>query len=657
MRRFFYALVLKRKYFMFSTLAISGTTPYITRKLEKKIQPFKGVFIMAEKIEFKTEVNKLLDIVINSLYSEKYIFLRELISNASDALDKLKYWRLINPDLAKPDAAYKITITPDKDHKTLTISDNGIGMNRDDLINHIGTIAKSGTAEFLQNTKENTSVVDLIGKFGVGFYSAFMVAEKVEIVTKRVDCDKAYKWVSNGIDGFEISDAERDTNGTDIKLFLKDDATDYTDTIYLRNIIHTYSEHIDYPIVLNLGEAGEETVNTASALWTRNKADITEKQYKDFYQHVTKNFDEPWMTLHFKAEGSIEYTGLLFIPTKAPYDLFQPDRLTGIKLYVNKVFISDKVEGLMPMYLRFVKGVIDSADLPLNISREMLQQSALIAKIRQGTVSRIFKELKKRAENEEDYAKFWNAFGIAFKEGIYEDFSNREEVAGLSRFYSTKSDGKLTSLDAYIERMDKEQKAIYYITGDDAKTLACNPLLEAFREKNIEVLLLTDPIDEFWTQTLLSYKGHDLKHISQADMKLDIERSTPKADEKGLKDLCDKMGEWFKEEVGKVEVTEKLTKSPASLTVEDGQMSIHLERLMRNHQQKTNFDSTRILLINPYHPLIIKLAELMGNQDKAEEVKDAAQLILEQAKIAEGEAVSNPSLFNEKLSEFILKAI
>ena len=612
---------------------------------------------MAEKIEFKTEVNKLLDIVINSLYSEKYIFLRELISNASDALDKLKYWRLINPDLAKPDAAYKITITPDKDHKTLTVSDNGIGMNREDLINNIGTIAKSGTAEFLQNTKENTSVVDLIGKFGVGFYSAFMVAEKVEIITKRVDCDKAYKWVSNGVDGYEISEAERDTNGTDIKLFLKDDATDYTDTIYLRNIIHTYSEHIDYPIVLNLGEAGEETVNTASALWTRNKADITEKQYKDFYQHVTKNFDEPWMTLHFKAEGSIEYTGLLFIPSKAPYDLFQPDRLTGIKLYVNKVFISDKVEGLMPMYLRFVKGVIDSADLPLNISREMLQQSSLIAKIRQGTVSRIFKELKKRAENEEDYAKFWNAFGIAFKEGIYEDFSNREEVAGLSRFYSTKSDGKLTSLDAYIERMDKDQKAIYYITGDDAKTLACNPLLEAFREKNIEVLLLTDPIDEFWTQTLLSYKGHDLKHISQADIKLDIERTTPKADEKGLKELCEKMGEWFKEEVGKVEVTEKLTKSPASLTVEDGQMSIHLERLMRNHQQKTNFDSTRILLINPYHPLIIKLADLMNKQEKADEVKDAAQLILEQAKIAEGEAVSNPSLFNEKLSEFILKAI
>ncbi len=611
---------------------------------------------MAEKIEFKTEVNKLLDIVINSLYSEKYIFLRELISNASDALDKLKYWTLTNPQLSKSNAPYQITITPDKDNNTLTISDNGIGMTRDDLINHIGTIAKSGTAEFLQNAKENASAVDLIGQFGVGFYSAFMVANKVEIVTRRADSDKAYKWVSNGVDGYEISETERETNGTDIKLFLKDDAKDFTDTIYLRNIIHTYSEHIEYPIVLNLGEAGEETVNTASALWMKNKAEITEKQYKDFYQHVTKNFDEPWMTLHFKAEGNIEYTGLLFIPSKAPYDLFQPDRMTGIKLYVNKVFISDKVEGLMPMYLRFVKGVIDSADLPLNISREMLQQSALIAKIRQGTVSRLFKELKNKAKNEEDYEKFWKAFGIAFKEGIYEDFSNREEVAELSRFYTSASDGKLTSLDAYIERMDKEQKAIYYITGDDAKTLACNPQLEAFREKGIEVLLLTDPIDEFWTQTLLSYKGHELKHISQADIKLTTERKEARADEAKLKALTEKMSEWFKDEAGKVEITENLTKSPASLTVENGQMSIHLERLMRNHQQKTAFDSTRILQINPYHPLIIKLSEMLSDSSKEADVKDAAMLVLEQAKIAEGEAVSNPSLFNEKLSEFILKA-
>ena len=611
---------------------------------------------MAEKIEFKTEVNKLLDIVINSLYSEKYIFLRELISNASDALDKRRYWTLTNPNLEKPAAPYRVVLTPDKDHNTLIISDNGIGMNRDDLINHIGTIAKSGTAEFLQNAKDNSSVVDLIGKFGVGFYSAFMVASSVEIITKRADSDKAYKWTSDGVNGFEIEETEKKETGTDIKLFLKEDAKDFTDTIYLRNIIHTYSEHIDYPIVLNLGEAGEETVNTASALWTRNKADITEKQYKDFYQHVTKNFDDPWMTLHFKAEGSLEYTGLLFVPTKAPYDLFQPDRLTGIKLYVNKVFISDKVEGLMPMYLRFVKGVIDSADLPLNISREMLQHNALISKIRQGVVSRLFKELKKKAENKDDYKTFWNAFGIAFKEGIYEDFTNREEVAELSRFYTTKSPDALTSLDEYIANMDKDQKDIYYITGDDAKTLFCNPQLDAFKQKNIEVLLLTDPIDEFWTQTLLSYKGHELKHISQAkDLKFD--RTDPKADEKGLKKLLENMTEWFKGEAGKVEATEKLTTSPASLTVENGQMSIHLERLMRNHQQQTTFDSTRILEINPYHPLIIKLSELVKDKDKEQEVKDASFLILEQAKIAEGEAVSNPSLFNEKLSEFILKSL
>ena len=612
---------------------------------------------MAEKIEFKTEVNKLLDIVINSLYSEKYIFLRELISNASDALDKLKYWKLTNPQIKTSDAMYKITITPLKDENCLIISDNGIGMDKNDLVNHIGTIAKSGTADFLKNTSENASVVDLIGKFGVGFYSAFMVAKKVEIVTKKAGDEKAYLWLSDGIDGYSIEDTTRNENGTDIKLFLKDDAKDFVDSIYLRNIIHTYSEHIDYPIVLNLGEAGEETVNRSMALWTRNKADITEKQYKDFYQHVTKNFDDPWMKLHFKAEGSIEYHGLLFIPTKPPYDLFQPDRMSGLKLYVNKVFVSDKVEGLMPQYLRFVRGIIDSADLPLNISREMLQHSALITKIRQGTVSRIFKELKNKAKDEKGYETFWNSFGIAFKEGIYEDFANREEVASLSRFYTTKSVNTLTSLDQYIERAKDGIKEIYYITGDDLKTLSCNPSLEVFKQNDIEVLLLTDPIDEFWTQTLLNYKGYELKHINQAKISLDIKRDGEKAEESKLTKLTLQMKEWFSDEVNQIEITEKLTKSPASLTVSEGQMSIHMERLMRNHQQKTAFDSNRILLINPYHPLIIKLSELIDNGDNLDMVKDAAMLVLEQAKISEGEAVSNPQLFNEKLSEFILKAI
>lgn len=610
---------------------------------------------MSKKQKFKTEVSKLLDIVINSLYSEKYIFLRELISNASDACDKLRYYSLMKPEVTKNNGEFKIIITPNAEENTLTISDNGIGMNKEDLVNHLSTIAKSGTADFVNNAKDNGSVVDLIGKFGVGFYSAFMVASKVEVTTKRAGEEQAYKWISNGVDGFEIEEAEKEKSGTDIKLFLKDDAKDFTDTIYLRYIIRTYSDHINYPIVLDLGKAGEETVNTGSALWTKNKAEITDDQYNEFYHHISRNFDTPWMRLHFKAEGSIEYTGLLFIPSEAPYDLFQPDRQQSLKLYVNRVFISDKVEDLMPAYLRFVKGIIDSADLPLNISREMLQQNALIAKIRTGTVSRILKELKKRSEDYDDYMKFWKNFGMAFKEGIYEDPANRVEIAELSRFYSTNSEDKLTSLDEYISRVKEGQTTIYYITGDDIPTLRNNPQLEAFKEKGLEVLLLTDPIDEFWVQTLTNFKGYPIKHVSQADVDLKFERKEPKADDGSLKKLTDFMAELFKNEVGKVVPTEKLTKSPVSLTVENGQMSIHLERLMRNHQQQTAFASSRILEVNPYHPLIIKLADSMFDDKERPTVEEVCRLLLDQAKIAEGEAISDSSFFSEKLSDYILR--
>ena len=610
---------------------------------------------MARKQKFKTEVSKLLDIVVNSLYSEKYIFLRELISNASDACDKLRYYALTNPGIAKDNGEFKITITPNDEENTLTISDNGIGMNKDDLINHLGTIAKSGTADFVRNAQDNGSIVDLIGKFGVGFYSAFMVAQKVEVTTRRAGEEQAFSWVSNGVDGFEITETTREKIGTDIKLYLKDDAKDFTDTIYLRHIIRTYSDHINYPIVLDLGKAGEETVNTGSALWTKNKADISEDQYNEFYHHISRNFDTPWMRLHFKAEGSIEYTGLLYIPSEAPYDLFQPDRQQSLKLYVNRVFISDKVDDLMPAYLRFVKGIIDSADLPLNISREMLQQNALIAKIKNGTVSRILKELKKRAEDYDDYMKFWKIFGVAFKEGIYEDVTNRVEVAELSRFHSTYSTEKLTSLDEYISRVKEGQTNIYYITGDDVPTLRNNPQLEAFAAKGLEVLLLTDPIDEFWVQVLTNFKGYPIKHISQADLDLKMERNTPRADEGSLKMLTDYMAELFKDEVGKVVPTEKLTKSPVSLTVENGQMSIHLERLMRNHQQQTTFASSRILEVNPYHPLIIKLADSMFDDSQKQNIEEVSRLLLDQAKIAEGEAISDSSFFSEKLSDYILR--
>ena len=610
---------------------------------------------MSKKQKFKTEVSKLLDIVINSLYSEKYIFLRELISNASDACDKLRYYSLMKPEVTKNNGEFKIIITPNAEENTLTISDNGIGMNKDDLVNHLSTIAKSGTADFVNNAKDNGSVVDLIGKFGVGFYSAFMVASKVEVITKRAGEEQAYKWISNGVDGFEIEETEKEKSGTDIKLFLKDDAKDFTDTIYLRHIIRTYSDHINYPIVLDLGKAGEETVNTGSALWTKNKAEITDDQYNEFYHHISRNFDTPWMRLHFKAEGSIEYTGLLFIPFEAPYDLFQPDRQQSLKLYVNRVFISDKVDDLMPAYLRFVKGIIDSADLPLNISREMLQQNALIAKIRSGTVSRILKELKKRSEDYDDYMKFWKNFGMAFKEGIYEDPANRVEIAELSRFYSTNSTEKMTSLDEYIARVQEGQTTIYYITGDDIPTLRNNPQLEAFKEKGLEVLLLVDPIDEFWVQTLTNFKGYPIKHVSQADVDLKFERKEPKADEGSLKKLTDFMTELFKDEVGKVVPTEKLTKSPVSLTVENGQMSIHLERLMRNHQQQTAFASSRILEVNPYHPLIIKLADSMFDENERKNVEEVCRLLLDQAKISEGEAISDSSFFSEKLSDYILR--
>ncbi len=612
---------------------------------------------MSEKMNFQAEVNKMLNIVVNSLYSEKYIFLRELISNASDACDKLKYLMLSKPDIAKGNGELKIVLKPDDKANTLTISDNGIGMNKDDLINHLGTIAKSGTSEFVASMKENGSAADLIGQFGVGFYSAFMVADKVEIVTKKAGETQAYKWISNGIDGFEIEEAEKDGIGTEIKLYLKAEDMNFTDTIYIRHLVRTYSDHINYPIVLNMGEAGDETINTGSALWTRNKSEITQEQYKDFYQHISHNFDDPWLTLHFKAEGNIEYTSLLFIPSTQPADLFQPDQKQGLKLYVNRVFVSDKVEELMPNYLRFIKGIVDSSDLPLNISREMLQQNALIAKIKHGIVGRLLKDLKKRAENYDDYIKFWNNFGMAFKEGIYEDFANREEVAGLSLFSSTHDAEKLTTLDAYIERMKPEQKDIYYITGDDVKVLANNPQLEAFKQKGLEVLLLVDPIDEFWTQTLPNYKGKPIKHIAQADLDFKIERKEPKADEGSLDKLVKQMSELFKDEIGKVSVTERLTSSPASLTVENGHMSIHLERLMRSHQQQTAFSSTRILELNPYHPLIIKMSEMTEDKTKKSEIEKIAKVLLDQAKIAEGEPIGDPSFYVTTISDFILQGL
>lgn len=611
---------------------------------------------MTKKIGFQAEVSKLLDIVINSLYSDKQIAIRELISNASDACDKLRYASVLNQELGKEAGELKIMVVPNDEDTTLVFKDNGIGMSYDDLVANLGTIAKSGTSDFLKNAKENGSVVDLIGKFGVGFYSAFMIASKVEVLTKKAGEEKAYLWSSNGVDGYEISEAKKEESGTDIKLFLKEENKNYVDTIFLRHIIRMYSDHINYPIILDLGKAGEEKINTSTALWSRNKADVTEEQYKEFYHHMSKNFDEPWSTIHFKVEGNMEYSALLYIPTTQPHDLFQPDKKQGLQLYVNRVFISDRVDDLVPNYLRFLKGVVDSSDLPLNISREMLQQSPMIAKIKQAVVSRVLRELKEKSKNYDEYKTFWDAFGTAFKEGIYEDFGNREEVASLSRFYSSFDKTKLTSFDDYISRVKGDDKVIYYATGDDINVLANNPQLEVFVENNIEVLLLTDPIDEFWAQTLPNYKGYALKPISSAK-DLSFKRKDKKAEAGSFDKLLRYMQDLFKEEVSKVVETEKLTKSPASLTVEEGQMSIHLERLMKGHNQQVAFESSRILQINPYHPLVIRLADMIHDDKNKSKIEEVSKIVFDQAKIAEGEAIKDPSFFAEKLSEYILKGL
>ena len=438
-----------------------------------------------EKMQFQAEVGKVLDIVVNALYSNTDIFLRELVSNASDACDKLRYAAITRPDIAKEGGEFKIDITPDKDAHTLTIADNGIGMNRDDLIKDLGSIGRSGSAEFLNNlTGDRQKDATIIGQFGVGFYSAFMVAEKVEVRSRKAGEEQGWLWTSTGHGDFTVAEEADVPRGTQVKLFLKPDHYNYSEAGDVRTIVRQFSDHISFPVVMHyLGET--ENINQASALWTRNKAEITQKQYNDFYRHISKAFDDPWDTLHYRAEGTIEYTALMFIPTKTPFDIFQPNRNAQIQLYINRVFITDQTPDILPNYLRFVQGIIDTKELPLNVSREMLQKTPVLAKIKTGVTRRILGELKKRSENEQDYLKFWDAFGAVLKEGLFEDQSNREEIADLCRFYSTNGD-EPTTLDAYISRMKPDQKSIYFITGDNLGVLRHNPQLEGFAARGLE---------------------------------------------------------------------------------------------------------------------------------------------------------------------------
>jgi molecular chaperone HtpG len=615
-----------------------------------------------EKLHFQAEVGRLLDIVAHSLYSDKEIFLRELISNASDACDRLRYLALTDPALAADDPTFKVRLSTDRKARTLTVSDNGVGMNHDDLIQNLGTIARSGTAAFMKDLTGDTSKdMKLIGQFGVGFYSAFMVADKVTVTSRKAGEDKAWRWVSDGRGDFTIAEAEREGRGTTIELHLREGEDEFLEPMRIRQIVRTYSDHIALPVTL-LEDGKENTLNTAAALWHRPKAEITEQQYREFYRHAGHLGDEPWLTIHFKAEGTVEYAALLFVPAERPFDLFHPDRRHRVKLYVRRVFITDEAPDLVPSWLRFLKGVVDSEDLPLNVSREMLQKNAVLAKIRQGLVGRVLSELEKKAEKEpEDYARFWDKFGAVLKEGLYEDPDRRAALLKLARFRSTHGEGWVSLAD-YVGRMKPGQEAIYYITGDDVKGLRKSPQIEGFAAKGVEVLLLSDPIDDFWIAAIGEHEGKKFRSVTQGGTDLakiaggdakDDGKKEPPAELAGLVAIFRLA---LKDEVKDVRASERLTESAVCLVADQGDLDMRIERMLRQHKQLDKA-AKRIMEINPRHALIGKLAGLVGKPEEAQRLDAMAHLLLDQARIVEGESLPDPAAFARRLASALEKGL
>ncbi|WP_135080950.1 molecular chaperone HtpG [Terasakiella sp. SH-1] len=617
-----------------------------------------------EKLSFQAEVSKLLHIVTHSLYSNKEIFLRELISNASDACDKLRYESQTDSSLLDGDSEFKISLAVDKEAKTLTITDNGIGMNHEDLINNLGTIAKSGTEAFLKAAEESgNSDVNLIGQFGVGFYSSFMVASEVTVTTRKAGEDKAWVWVSNGEGNYTISDGQREGRGTTITMKMREDQEEFLEDTRIRTIVRTYSDHIDIPVTLK-GEEEEETLNSASAIWARSKSDISEEQYKEFYHHVAHAFDDPWLTMHNRVEGVIEYTNLLFIPGSRPMDLFTPERKNHLKLYVNRVFITDDCDEVIPQYLRFVRGVVDSGDLPLNVSREMLQHNPVLAKIKAGLTKKVLGELKKKAEKDaEGYASFWENFGAVMKEGIYEDFAHQKDCLALARFKSTNGDDWVSLAD-YVERMKEGQDQIYYISGDDLDALKRSPQLEGFKAKGVEVLLMTDPIDEFWIPAVGQFEeknfqsitkgGADLSKIKK-DGESEDETKEDSADKDGVDRLCAAFKVALGESVQEVRSTDRLTDSAVCIVASDSAMDRNLQRMLKQHGQAVP-DEAPILEVNPTHSLIKKLVDLSAEGTNAT-LDDAAHLLLDQARIIEGETIPDMTAFARRMTSAMEKGL
>ncbi len=614
-----------------------------------------------ENFQFQAEVGKILNIVANSLYSEKEIFLREYISNASDACDKLRYEAIQNSKL-KNTEKFKILVSFSKKDKTISITDNGIGMGKQELISSLGTIAKSGTEEFikkLEASKEKN--IDQIGKFGVGFYSGFMIAEKIVVLSKKPGVNDSWEWTSEGKGSFDIQPHKGNLDGTKIILSIKEEAKEFLEYLRLENIIKKYSDHVTHPIFLldeDKKEKKEEQVNQSMALWTRNKKDIKEEEYNNFYSQLG-NYDKPSKVIHNQNEGTINFINLLFIPSEKPFDLLHADKKVNVKLYIKKVFITDDCQNLVPKYMRFLSGIIDSEDISLNISREMLQNDPVISKIKNNLVKKVLSELEKELKNKENYINFWKSFGPVLKEGIHEDFTNKDKILKLSLFENSKNEG-WTTLDEYVDRMPKEQKEIYYISGENKNSLMKSPQMESFIKNNIEVLFFTDPIDEFWLPNIDNYKDFKFKSVTKGEVDLKVKKDNKDNKENKNEDfqkLIAYLKSFYGEKVKDVKISKRLTSSPVCFVADDSSMDIHLENILKKHKH-LNEISAKILEININHSLI-KFLNKIDTNDKSNlpKIKSISNLLLDQAKLLEGIPLDDSKDFCDKLNDLLLQTI
>ncbi|MEA3243000.1 MAG: molecular chaperone HtpG [Pseudomonadota bacterium] len=618
-----------------------------------------------ETLEFQTEVRQLLGLMIHSLYSNKEIFLRELISNASDACDKLRFEALSNDALYDGDSDLKIRVSFDKDKRTVTVSDNGIGMSREEVMDNIGTIAKSGTRQFFDSlTGDQSKDMELIGQFGVGFYSSFIVADEVTLISRQAGApaDEAVRWVSDGEGSYTLEAVEKQSRGTEVTLHLREDEDEFLEAYRLRSIITKYSDHISLPIEMASMEEGKEdefeSVNNASALWKCPKREISDDEYKEFYKHVAHDFGEPLVWSHNQVEGTQSYTSLLYIPKQAPFDLWDREHRHGIKLYVRRVFIMDDAENLMPQYLRFVRGLVDSDDLPLNVSREILQKNKFIDSIRAASVKKVLGLLETMVKNDtEKYAEFWGQFGRVMKEGPAEDFANRERIAKLLRFASTHSDTdeQNVSLEEYVSRMQPEQEKIYFVTADSFAAAKNSPHLEVFRKKGIEVLLLHDRVDEWMVSHLTEFDGKALVSVAKGELDLgklrdeDEEKSAKQA-ETEFKDFVKRIQDALVDDVKEVRISHRLTDSPSCLVLEEHEMAVHLQQVMKQAGHALPV-SKPILEVNPDHPLVVHLKE---EQDQ-EKFSEWSHLLFEQALLSEGGQLEDPTVFVKRMNAILVE--